>query len=287
MTTLSDAVGRAAEAIANANALLVTAGAGMGVDSGLPDFRGNRGFWKAYPPFERLGLSFVELANPEWFHRDPELAWGFYGHRLRLYRQTNPHDGFAILSRWIARSPGGGFVFTSNVDGQFQKAGFSPARIVECHGSIHVLQCLADCGAGLFDAAPYEIDLNQETMRARPPLPSCPQCGGLARPNVLMFGDGGWYSRRTDAQQLALMDWLESTAGPLVILECGAGTAVPSVRWTGEHVARRCSATLVRINLREPHVSFPSHAPAGPAGIAVQAGALEALQAIDSTLAGR
>jgi len=72
----------------------------MGVDSGLPDFRGNQGFWKAYPPLERLGISFVSMADPVWFTRDPELAWGFYGHRLGLYRATEPHAGFAVLKRW-------------------------------------------------------------------------------------------------------------------------------------------------------------------------------------------
>ena len=81
-TEINEGIEKAAAAVAMADALLVTAGAGMGVDSGLPDFRGDKGFWKAYPPFERLGVSFVDMANPGWFARDPELAWGFYGHRL-------------------------------------------------------------------------------------------------------------------------------------------------------------------------------------------------------------
>jgi len=54
----------AAEAVKAADALLVTAGAGMGVDSGLPDFRGAHGFWRAYPAIAKLGLSFEEMANP-------------------------------------------------------------------------------------------------------------------------------------------------------------------------------------------------------------------------------
>ena len=57
----------ASAAIRAAEALLITAGAGMGVDSGLPDFRGREGFWQAYPAAARLGLSFAELANPDWF----------------------------------------------------------------------------------------------------------------------------------------------------------------------------------------------------------------------------
>src|SRR5437763_363029 len=109
----------------------------MGVDSGLPDFRGAEGFWHAYPPYRELGLAFEAIANPLWFAVDPSLAWGFYGHRLALYRRTQPHPGFALLLAAAKRAPGGGFVLTSNVDGQFQAAGFADDRIYEVHGSIH------------------------------------------------------------------------------------------------------------------------------------------------------
>lgn len=67
----------AIEAITVADALLITAGAGMGVDSGLPDFRGAEGFWSAYPPLARLGISFEEMANPGWLEKQADLAWGF------------------------------------------------------------------------------------------------------------------------------------------------------------------------------------------------------------------
>src|SRR5437870_5988590 len=143
---------RAAEAIAAADALLIGAGAGMGVDSGLPDFRGDKGFWKAYPPYEKLGLDFISLANPRWFRDDPTLAWGFYGHRLNLYRSTTPHPGFQILKGWAERMPRNGFIYTSNVDGHFQRAGFSAGGILEVHGALDFMQCTRDCGAGVFPA---------------------------------------------------------------------------------------------------------------------------------------
>src|SRR5215475_14880298 len=112
----------AADAVRAADALLIGAGAGMGVDSGLPDFRGNEGFWKAYPPFK--GRPFESMSNPQWFVSDPELAWGFMGHRMHLYRDTTPHAGFQMLRRWGEKKPLGYFIYTSNVDGQFQKSGF-------------------------------------------------------------------------------------------------------------------------------------------------------------------
>lgn len=93
-------------AIASADALLVTAGAGMGVDSGLPDFRGNAGFWKAYPALAHSGTSFTEIANPSAFRADPARAWGFYGHRLRLYRETVPHEASAFCAILQRTCPG-------------------------------------------------------------------------------------------------------------------------------------------------------------------------------------
>jgi NAD-dependent SIR2 family protein deacetylase len=264
----------AAEALASAEALLIGAGAGMGVDSGLPDFRGTEGFWNTYPPYARLGLSFSELANPRWFANDPAFAWGFYGHRLNLYRATQPHDGFGILLSWARRMPGGGFVYTSNVDGHFQRAGFDPHQVLEVHGAIDWMQCMRDCGAGLFAADSYTIEIDESTKRAREPLPACPGCGALARPNILMFGDGGWDYSRSDEQENRFRSWLHKIAGQrLVVVECGAGTAIPTVRGMCEHAAQAHRGTLVRINVREPQ---------GPAGvISLATGALAALRAID------
>jgi len=272
-----ETIQQAARAVAESEALLITAGAGMGVDSGLPDFRGDQGFWKAYPPMERLGISFVEMANPSWFSRDPELAWGFYGHRLNLYRGTAPHHGFEILKHWSERPPHNFFVFTSNVDGHFQKAGFSDDRVLECHGSLTHLQCSTPCGSAIWTADELEVIVDEESFRAVSELPECPGCGALARPNVLMFNDWHWIPRRTSQQERRFDSWLaEVINARSVIVELGAGSAVPTVRLTSEHAATRLGATLVRINPREPQV------PHGQIGIPLDA--LEALNAIEERL---
>jgi NAD-dependent SIR2 family protein deacetylase len=268
---------RAAVAIAGAEAFLITAGAGMGVDSGLPDFRGNEGFWRAYPPMKRLGVSFVDMANPGWFERDPPLAWGFYGHRLQLYRNTTPHPGFEILQRWAGAGVHGSFVFTSNVDGQFQMAGFDERRILECHGSIHHLQCCSPCHHEIWDAAGEAVEVDEESFRARRPLPQCRRCGGLARPNVLMFGDWNWIGSRSEAQDRRFLTWLDSIRGAqLAVVEIGAGTGVPTVRMTSERTVAQLGGTLIRINTREPQV------PGDHVGLAL--GGLEALRQIDERL---
>ncbi|BAF69629.1 SIR2 family NAD-dependent protein deacylase [Nitratiruptor sp. SB155-2] len=236
--------------IKQADYLLITAGAGMGVDSGLPDFRGVHGFWRAYPAAKKLGLRFEELANPRWFEKDPKLAWAFYGHRLHLYRDTNPHKGFRLLLE-IAQRKKEYFVVTSNVDGQFQKAGFDEMKIDEVHGSIHYLQCIKPCRDDIWSADGVDIQIDTERFLAREPLPKCPYCGAVARPNILMFGDWHWISSREDAQQGRFKNFLHRAKESLVIVEIGAGTAVPTIRLLGEQISQNYNAPLIRINPRE------------------------------------
>lgn len=263
---------KAAAAIRSADALVITAGAGMGVDSGLPDFRGDHGFWNAYPMYRKLGLSFVQAANPEHFERNPAFGWGFYGHRTNLYRETVPHEGFRIIRRWISELGLQHFVVTSNVDGQFQKAGFSEQAILEVHGSIHHLQCLSPCSNAIWDNR-EEIPVDFGTMRAQH-IPSCIRCGGVARPNILMFGDFSWLPGRTRRQEREFDEFLTDHAGErVVVIELGAGTAIPTIRHMGERLAGRDKAVLIRINPREAQV------PDGQ--ISIAAGALEGLRKVD------
>ncbi len=232
--------------LSDADSLLITAGAGMGVDSGLPDFRGNEGMWQAYPALGEARLDFRQIANPAAFEQNPRLAWGFYGHRLKLYRETLPHQGFTRLLELADTLDVPYFVFTSNVDGQFAKAGFDPQRINECHGSIHHLQCFQSCTGEIWPADTLNPVIDEQHCLWQGALPECPHCGGLARPNILMFGDWQWLESRQRAQERHLQDFLRQHARTVVI-EIGAGVAVPTVRRFGETFAPR----LIRINPRD------------------------------------
>jgi len=246
----------AADIIKNAKALVITAGAGMGVDSGLPDFRGDQGFWNAYPMYERLGLSFVQAANPQHFDDDPQFGWGFYGHRTNLYRTTVPHRGFTLLQDWIKKFNLAYFIVTSNVDGQFQKAGFNEERIYEVHGSIHHLQCTVPCQRHIWpnDA---EYIINEATMRATE-VPKCPKCHRVARPNILMFGDYAWVSKRSAIQDETFDEFLnDHQSEKMVVIEMGAGTAIPTIRHLSEQLGQRPETTVLRINPREPQIRGP------------------------------
>jgi NAD-dependent SIR2 family protein deacetylase len=144
----------------------------MGVDSRPPDFRGTEGCWRAYPALRPYGMSFEDIANPAGFESNPRLSWGVYSHRLALYRATVAHAGVDILLRWASEMKYGAFVFTSNVDGQFQKAGFDAGRIAECHGSIHRLQCLEACTDDSWPAGHFSPSLTTLIAGSRTRCPS-------------------------------------------------------------------------------------------------------------------
>lgn len=264
----------AAQWIKEADGLLMTAGAGMGVDSGLPDFRGKEGFWRAYPALALKELRFEDVAYPGLFHHQPRLAWGFYGHRLNLYRKTEPHAGFGILQNWANTKPNGLFVFTSNVDGQFQKAGFPNERIVECHGSIHYLQCLRGCCEHIWPVDDFTPEVDSFACQLISELPVCPKCGGLLRPNILMFDDYDWKSQRMQLQKDQLNHWLQGQKR-LVVIEIGAGKAIPTVRRLGEQLGVR----LIRINPMD-------YTTRGDNSIGLGLRALQTLNGLDEAIRG-
>lgn len=266
--TLDESYRQAAELLRHADGVAICAGAGIGVDSGLPDFRGDAGFWRAYPARRVAQLNFVQIAAPINFERQPSLAWGFYGHRLQLYRRTVPHAGFEMLKNYAAGLPHGAFVVTSNVDGQFQKAGYAAERIWEIHGSIHHLQCLRPCSAAIWPADAFDPSIDETHCRLTSDLPRCPHCGAVARPNILMFDDDGYLDARSAAQQRHFDRW-RSRPKNLVVVELGVGLAIPTLR----HIGAALQSPLIRINPSDAEVARQRE-------IGLRVGALAGLQGI-------
>jgi hypothetical protein len=97
-----------------------------------------------------------------------------------------PHHGFSQLLEIGSAKPGGYF-FTLNVDGQFRRGGFAAERMVECHGSIHHLQCTASCADEIWDT-----EIARRWLAVQ----------------LLMFGDWSWLGHRTEAHQQRFAGWL-------------------------------------------------------------------------------
>lgn len=262
---IEETIERAAVLIARARAIDVTAGAGMGVDSGLPVFRGPTGLWSAQT------LSPEQLSSAEIFDTDPHTAWRFYAQRAAQFRNTTPHAGFDILRRWSTERSM--TVFTSNIDGHFHKAGIS-CMIYEVHGSIHHLQCATPCTDTLWTAD--EDDL-RVAFDETAPLPRCPSCGGIARPNILLFGDTRFVTARRDEQASRYAEAISTrTPMPSVLLEIGAGRALPTVRHHGMRLRNSTNAHFIRID------PDPSGPPVDTLRIALSA--REALEQIDARI---
>jgi NAD-dependent SIR2 family protein deacetylase len=256
-----DALEAAAAALCEADALLIGAGAGMGVDSGIPDYRGSDGFWTARPGWE-------SLAQGRWFLEDYEAATEVMTMKARVFERARPHAGYAALRDIAARMHRGVFVYTSNVDSHFERAGFHPDAIMECHGSMRWAQCAEMCTRDVWRAqAPSQ------------PPPECPNCGGHTRPNVLLFGDNMWTSQRHVYQNKRYAEWKQRLEDArVVVLEIGAGQTIPSVREQCEQIAERFGGTHIRLNPFEAEIE---------GGIGVAMGACAGLTGLAALVAER
>lgn len=272
--TVAETLAQAKQYIQDVDAILITAGAGMGVDSGLPDFRGEKGFWKAYPLFKKLRFKFHDVASPYLFFDNPNLAWAFYGHRLNLYRNTEPHKGYEMLLDLVKAKGDNYFVYTTNVDGHFEKACFDTQKIYEVHGSIHKLQCNEPCQNDIW-ANDEQVELDLKEMRAVN-LPKCKNCGGLARPNILMFDDAHWLEYKAKEQNAKFQKWKDKVFKKnqkLAIIEIGAGLAVQTIRFNNNRLVHlnEANSKIIRINPKQSKTTRPM-------GWGLQMGAVEALE---------
>jgi NAD-dependent deacetylase len=146
---------------------VVLTGAGISTESGIPDFRSPSGVWAQYDP--------MEYATIEAFLADPAKVWDFYGRRLSMLGSAEPNEGHRALAeledRGWARA-----VITQNIDRLHERAG--SRALVEVHGSIRTSSCLA-CGAVV----------GFEDVLELLPVPACPTCGRVLKPDVVMFGE--------------------------------------------------------------------------------------------------
>jgi len=174
---------RARAILRDAERVLVLTGAGISAESGVPTFReAMHGYWRQFRP--------EDLATPEAFARNPIQVWAWYDSRRAQLRECGPNRAHDALARWILGAPDSRRLYTQNVDGLHHRAltdahgsGTPPPEALprELHGDIFVIRCSV-CSWSERNDAPVDA-ASIET------LPRCPQCGALARPAVIWFGE--------------------------------------------------------------------------------------------------
>ncbi|GAB3682778.1 SIR2 family NAD-dependent protein deacylase [Salinisphaera aquimarina] len=170
----TDAINRAATMLSQAQRVLVITGAGMSADSGLPTYRGIGGLYDR--DVTEDGLAIEDALSIDTFHRDPAVTWKYIAQIEKACRGAEPNAGHRVLARLAARFERF-CVLTQNVDGFHRAAG--SRDVIEMHGDIHRMKCTQCHHAfvvehyGGFTDGP----------------PRCEQCGGLVRPEVVLFGE--------------------------------------------------------------------------------------------------
>jgi NAD-dependent deacetylase len=149
------------------HSVAVLTGAGVSAESGVPTFRGEGGLWRNYRA--------EDLATPYAFRRDPELVWEWYGWRRGLIGACQPNAAHHTLVEMESHFEDFALI-TQNVDGLHRLAG--SRNVVELHGNIWRMRCTRGCRSSWEDRADA-LDIP----------PHCPDCGALARPDVVWFGE--------------------------------------------------------------------------------------------------
>lgn len=242
--------------ISNADAILIYAGAGMSVDSGLEQYRGHDGLWTKHLEIGGHQVKYLDLMTHIAFDETPKQAWALAASLMQQYEETIPHQGYYQLLDLVKNKEY--FVMTSNCDNQFQKAGFDPAKIYECHGSFRYMQCMDILERDTW-LTPH-IEINMETFEAKE-LPNCPKCGENCRPNIYLFGDWFWVSTRSTYQLIEYLNWTKEVTTKnknIVAIEIGAGNTITSIRQASEKFVED-KYPLIRINPNDYKVKMPNH----------------------------
>jgi len=208
----------AAAAIRRSRLTVAMTGAGVSVESGLPDFRSPGGIWSKYDP--------REYAYIESFLRNPRKIWRFIDELIRDYGDAQPNEGHRALARLEAAGKLAA-VITQNIDNLHQAGGSE--KVIEFHGNMHRLICL-DCRSS------YSIR-DEEVMAQTPP--QC-RCGRVLKPDFVFFGEM--------IPPRALEESFRLAAQCDVLLVAGTSAEVsPASMIPAE--AKQSGATLVELNL--------------------------------------
>jgi len=202
--------------------VVVITGAGISTDSGIPDFRGPQGVWTRNPQAEKM-------ATLQHYMADPDVRKRAWQSRLESPAWQAKHNAGHLALVALERRGKLDTLITQNVDGLHRLAGNSPERIVEVHGTMLDVVCMA-CG----ERAPMERALAR--VRAGEEDPACRSCGGILKSATISFGQGLVAEDLQRAQRAAHQCDLMLAVGTKLSVWPVAGV-VPTAKEAGARVA--------------------------------------------------
>lgn len=222
--------------LASASRVVILTGAGVSQESGLRTFRdAQTGLWAQYKP--------EDLASPEAFERDPKLVWDWYAWRREAIKGVRPNPGHYALVEMEKRIPAFTLI-TQNVDGLHRFAGSQ--NVLELHGNIQKVRC-SECGR-------FTENWGDDSDS----VPTCSNCGGLLRPDVVWFGEPLPRSELEMAVKASRACQVFFSIGTSGVVQPAASLA---------HAARNKGSVVVEINAEPtpltPKVDFAFHGKSG------------------------
>ncbi|MCU0847127.1 MAG: NAD-dependent deacylase [Spirochaetes bacterium] len=218
---MEHSIEKAAAMIKNAENVIALTGAGISVESGIPDFRSAGGLWDKYDP--------AVYATINSFIRMPEKVWEMLFDMVDLKMGAKPNPGHLALADLESMGHLGAII-TQNIDNLHQEAG--NRNVIEYHGNVSRLQCIK-CGTlyGL-----DEFDLSKKVP------PRCADCDRILKPTVIFFGEAIPYDAQVRSQTLASKADLIIVVGTSAVVYPAA--SIPMI-------AKDSGARVIEFNIEE------------------------------------
>lgn len=248
--------------IKDADYILIGAGAGLSAAGGL-NYVDPGLFKKWFPELNKRGISTIaEAISIYWSANDTNRTsfWAYWATHIQKIQYNTPATR-VYLDLFELIKDKNHFIITTNVDGQFAKAGFNRELIFCPQGDYGLFQCKGPCSDAVYNNQKMihnmisNVDkVNFEIRKSD--IPRCPRCGDYLERNLRV--DGSFVEAPHLVKRQAYIDFVDdSRSGNLVLLELGVGFNTPGIiRWPFEEIAIKLpDATLIRLNIDHPEVS--------------------------------
>jgi NAD-dependent deacetylase len=213
---MKDLVEQAAKQIAGARNILVFTGAGLSTESGIPDFRSPGGLWDRYDPSD---FTYQRILSDEGAR---ERYWQMSTESYRLMKEAVPNRAHRAIREIEDRGSLLALV-TQNIDRLHHRAGNTPEKIIEIHGTAFSVSCLR-CGKH------YDRDEIEERLRAGVKAPLCDACSGILKPETISFGQAMPEDKMTEAFSYAGRCDLCMVLGSSLVVYPAASVPLQAVR---------------------------------------------------------